>query len=79
MIKGNLHTHTYYCDGKNAPEEIVKKAIEKGFSYIGFSGHGHTRKDSSYCMSPENTKKYINCIFIKSIIFNNRIYRRCYN
>ena len=37
--KQNLHTHTTYCDGKDTPEEVVKKAIEQGFNSIGFSGH----------------------------------------
>ena len=35
----NLHTHTDFCDGKNAPEEMIKAAIEKGFDSLGFSGH----------------------------------------
>ena len=59
MIKENYHTHTYYCDGKNSPEEMILRAIELGFKILGFSGHGHTNKDSSYCMSLENTKKYV--------------------
>ena len=58
MIRGSLHTHTKYCDGKNTPEEIVKAAIEKGFSYIGLSGHSYTFFDKSYAMSMENTDKY---------------------
>ena len=37
--KQNLHTHTTYCDGKDTPEQVVLKAIEKGFNSIGFSGH----------------------------------------
>ncbi len=35
----NLHTHTNYCDGKEAPEKYVQKAIELGFQSLGFSGH----------------------------------------
>ncbi len=35
----NLHTHTYFCDGKDAPEEMVQEAIRQGLSSIGFSGH----------------------------------------
>lgn len=46
----NYHTHTSFCDGKNTPEEIVLYAIEKGFSSIGFSGHGYTPFDVRYCM-----------------------------
>ena len=58
MKIGNLHTHSTFCDGKSSLEETVKAAIEKGFSYLGFSGHGHTTFDNSYCMSKENEQKY---------------------
>lgn len=57
MMRGNLHTHSVYCDGKSTPEEIVSAAILKGFDYIGFSGHGYTGFDLSYCMKKE--KDYI--------------------
>ncbi len=46
----NYHTHTTFCDGKNTPEEVILSAIEKGFSAIGFSGHGYTPYDLRYCM-----------------------------
>ncbi len=55
----NLHTHTNFDHGINSPEEIVKKAIEKGFDSIGFSGHAYTfYSDKSYFMSPGKTKEY---------------------
>lgn len=53
----NLHTHSTYCDGKNTLEEIVLKAIDKGFFSVGFSGHGY-HKESDYCMTLEGTEKY---------------------
>ncbi len=59
MIKENFHTHTYFCDGKNSPKEMVEKAIKLNFNILGFSGHGHTDRDGSYCMNIENTKKYV--------------------
>ena len=52
----NLHTHTTFCDGKNTPEEIVLSAVDKGFSSIGFSGHGYALY-STYGM--KNTEEYI--------------------
>lgn len=73
MIKENYHTHTYYCDGANSPEEMVKKAIELGFDILGFSGHGHTDKDGSYCMSRENTLKYINDILLLKEKYKDKI------
>lgn len=58
MMRGNLHTHSTYCDGKSTLPETVRAAIEKGFSYIGFSGHENIYFDSRYCMSVEGQKKY---------------------
>ena len=46
----NFHTHTTFCDGKSTAEEVVLSAIEKGFSAIGFSGHGVTGFDPHYCL-----------------------------
>ncbi len=55
----DFHLHTTFCDGKNSPEEMVCAAIAKGLSAIGFSGHGYTFYDESYCMSKEGTLAYI--------------------
>lgn len=54
----NLHTHGLFGDGRNDYEDTVRKAIELGFSSIGFSEHSHTPFDESYCMSTENTIRY---------------------
>ena len=55
----NLHTHTSFDHGADTPEEIVKKAIEKGFDSIGFSGHAHTYyADNTFSMSPSRTIAY---------------------
>lgn len=53
----NFHTHTTFCDGANTPEEIVRAAMDRGFSAVGFSGHGTTPFDLSYCMT--DTEGYI--------------------
>lgn len=58
MIKQNLHTHSQYDDGKDAIDENVQKAQERGFTILGFSGHGYYAKDDS-SMMPEKTKQYI--------------------
>lgn len=55
----DLHMHTYYCDGKNSPEEMVLAAIERGFDTVGISGHAWTRQEYPYCMTPAKTRKYI--------------------
>ena len=50
MIKADYHIHTKFCDGKNTPEEMVLSALQKGFQTLGFSAHGYTVSDSSYCL-----------------------------
>ncbi len=42
MIKSNVHTHTNFCDGANTPREMVQRAIQLGFTDIGFSSHSPT-------------------------------------
>ncbi len=54
----NLHTHGILCDGKNAYEDTVKRALELGFDCIGFSGHCHTQYDCASAMTVEGTKAY---------------------
>ena len=39
----NLHTHSTFCDGKNTPREMIERAIELGFTSLGFSSHAKTR------------------------------------
>ena len=39
MLRGNFHTHTIFCDGMNTAREMAEKALELGFTHLGFSGH----------------------------------------
>lgn len=60
----NFHTHTTFCDGNHTAEEMVLSAISKGFDSFGFSGHGYTDFDLSYCM--RETDEYIKTVkFLK--------------
>ncbi len=59
MILSDFHVHTTYCDGKDSPEDIVREAIRLGMRRLGFSGHSYTPFDSEPCMSPEDTRRYI--------------------
>ncbi len=58
MILEDFHVHTNLCDGQNSPEEMVLSAISMGMTRLGFSGHGYTPFDLSFCMSQENTIEY---------------------
>ena len=46
----DLHTHTYFCDGANSPEDLVLSAIKKGVSVLGIVAHSYTYFDESYCL-----------------------------
>lgn len=59
MITTNFHTHTVYSDGIDIPEEMVKTAIEKGFTALGFSEHSYTRLDAEICLKAEKVPEYV--------------------
>lgn len=67
----NFHTHTNFCDGKSSVDEIVLKAIEKGFDAIGFSGHACTDFDNRYCM--QDTAGYIREVRAASEKYKDKI------
>lgn len=52
-----VHTHTHFCDGKDAPEVLVKKALELGFVSLGFSGHSPA-KWAPYSMTQDRLTAY---------------------
>jgi len=58
-VKTNFHTHTTFADGKHTAEEMILSAIEMGGEAIGFSEHGYTPIDHSWCMLPDATEAYI--------------------
>ena len=53
----DLHTHTFFSDGANSPEEMIDAALEKGLTCIGFSDHSHVDWDECG-MTEENTEAY---------------------
>ena len=59
MIFEDFHVHTNFCDGNNSAEEMVRAAIDLKMKRLGFSGHGYTAFDEEYCMSRENTLRYV--------------------
>ena len=57
MITRDYHIHTNLCDGKDAPEEMVLAAIDKGFTTLGFSGHSPLGNEY-WCMTEKNLEIY---------------------
>ena len=58
MTRQSLHVHTAFCDGKNAPEEMVRGALAAGCASLGFSGHSPLSFDGSWTMRPEDMPRY---------------------
>ena len=56
-LKSNIHTHSTFSDGRNAPEEMVRAALERGFHTLGFSEHGVADYDDCG-MTPEGEARY---------------------
>jgi len=54
----NIHTHTSFCDGKDAPEDMVKEAIRLGLTTLGFSAHSASYY-SNYPLPRNGTLDYV--------------------
>ncbi len=50
-IKGDLHCHTNWSEGKNTIEEMASKAKALGYEYLLISDHGGTLVPIARCMS----------------------------
>lgn len=50
QILSNIHTHSTYADGRDAPEAMIRAALALGFHTLGFSEHGHADYDD--CSMP---------------------------
>ncbi len=57
LPKSNIHTHSTYVDGRDAPEAMVRAALDLGFHTLGFSEHGCADYDDC-SMSPAQALAY---------------------
>ncbi len=44
-LRGDLHTHTTWSDGKDTLEAMVARAAEKGYAYYAICDHSHRLRD----------------------------------
>jgi histidinol-phosphatase (PHP family) len=58
-VTGNYHTHTQYDDGQGELAEYVAAAKDRGFRYLGFSGHAPMDLPSDWLMSRANLARYL--------------------
>jgi histidinol-phosphatase (PHP family) len=63
VYKTDYHIHSFYSDGRSAPDDYIAPAIVAGLSEIGFSEHLTLFKDlEDWNMNPVNVIPYINHI-----------------
>ena len=58
----DLHTHTYFCDGKDSPEDMVISAIEKGIDTLGILTHSYVEFDRSACIAENRQEEFIRVV-----------------
>ncbi|MBO5215932.1 MAG: histidinol-phosphatase HisJ family protein [Clostridia bacterium] len=58
VYKQNLHTHSVFCDGKDTPEEMVLKCLERNFNSVGFSIHSFVPYSKTVVIPLERIKQY---------------------
>lgn len=47
-LRGNLHTHTTFSDGKRSPEEVIKDYERRGYDFLAISDHDVFVKPDKY-------------------------------
>ena len=58
-MKANYHTHSTWCDGKDSPEAMVRAALEKGFSALGFTSHALLPHADPWTLQPHTVAPYV--------------------
>ncbi len=46
-LRGDLHTHTRWSDGRNTVEEMASAARERGYAYLAICDHSHRLRDGA--------------------------------
>lgn len=60
----NLHTHTHFSDGSDAPEKYIDAAIARGLTSIGFSDHSPLPFENTFALRENQVGEY--CEKVKS-------------
>ncbi len=62
MQKHNFHTHTTFSDGRYSLDEMVKQAVELGFTSLGLSDHSHVPTARYKTMKEHELGDYISSV-----------------
>lgn len=58
MQQQNLHTHTWFSDGSDAPESYIREAYAAGMTSVGFSDHSPLPFENSFALREERVEDY---------------------
>lgn len=56
--RGNLHTHTFWSDGRAFPEEAISWYKERGYHFLGLSDHNIFQNDPDRWIDSTNRERY---------------------
>ncbi|MBN2637562.1 MAG: histidinol-phosphatase HisJ [Bacteroidales bacterium] len=59
MIRYNLHQHSYFSDGAEAPEAYIQKAIELEMAAVGFTEHSPLPFPTHFSLKEEKADEYV--------------------
>ena len=62
MIRQNLHTHTFFDDGKDSPADMARAALSAGLTSLGFSGHSVLPYENDWSMTEASFREYIRSV-----------------
>lgn len=77
IIKQNLHTHSVYDDGKDTIDAMALEAIARGFTVLGWSGHGFNHPLDPGSMTQEGHEKYQRDIARAKKQYGDRLHLWC--
>jgi histidinol-phosphatase (PHP family) len=68
----NLHTHTSFSDGSDAPEKYVEEAIKQGFHTLGFSDHSPVPFENTFAIREGGLEEY--CKTVRDIAVHHTLH-----
>jgi DNA polymerase (family 10) len=74
-IRGDLHTHTTWSDGKDSLEAMVGRAVEKGYAYYAVCDHAHRLRDGrleQQAAEIERLQRHVPLMLLRGIEVNIR-------
>ncbi|NVO18490.1 MAG: histidinol-phosphatase [Bacteroidetes bacterium] len=58
-LKFNLHTHSVYSDGNSQPVDYIEKALDIGFTTLGFTEHSPLPFDNTFSFKLSRKDEYL--------------------